>query len=399
MSDPDVREGIKLTERALRADHPITRRRIEIVSAMEYDLFVHDQPEALDRTKPIFTIILLLHDGKRSFVEESLSSVFAQTYANTEVIIINNGAHGTVGDMIWRAFVDHRNAKLIRLPKNLHNPTAHHLDDPIPNLWNAALFCSVGDFAYFVSYDDSLGKDYVERMVALFEGNDECCTAAPMVVSINDTGDINEGLSRVFADGNARGRYTDGIELVRSYMRGSNAIRFPGGILAVRSDLVLSLGGFDGMNDFSQLFKFAINGVSGFDPAATLFWRHHAEQLNKHQKRMGLVYYRTFREFREVNQLRALHERVGGSEFAAAASTYMDDIAKQIAIASFRDSCEYGPSAGFSALKRLLKECPPRVGAAALTAAGRDLLTVGYTRHVPEPAKKLYRSVKRALRR
>ena len=97
-------------------------------------------------------------------------------------------------------------------------------------------------------------------MVQLFVQNEKCCTAAPLVVSINSSSEMNAYATKFFKENNRRSRYTDGVLLAQSYMKGENKIIFPGGLLAVRSNLVLGCGGFDSNNDLSQLFKFAICG-------------------------------------------------------------------------------------------------------------------------------------------
>lgn len=384
----DIKHGVKFTARALRCDHPVIKQRIKTISAIEYDLYIHES-DCFDNSKPVFTIILTIHDANIKYIKESLTSVFGQNYRNTEVILINNGAHGEVGQLVWRAFLTNRNSKLILVPNNLVNFTASDLDNPIVNLWNAALFCSIGDFVYFLSYDDLLSTDYTERMVELFTANEKCATAAPSVASINEFSEINHDASESFRGGNSRGKYTDGLLLARSYMRGNNLIGFPGGLLAIKSNLVLSCGGFDDVSDLSQLFKFAINGESGFDPQAKLYWRHHSGQSNIMAKEMGLVHYKTYKMFAETYDIRRVHQEIAGVEFAEEFTRYITKASMEVAITSFRDSYRRGLGPGLRALGRVFAECPPWISARALLYLFADLPSVALMR--------LRRSVSRLL--
>ena len=61
------------------------------------------------------------------------------------------------------------------------------LDDPslyITVTWNAALKEATGDYVWIQEDDDFLADDYAEKMVALFEENPECTTAAGLPVSV-----------------------------------------------------------------------------------------------------------------------------------------------------------------------------------------------------------------------
>lgn len=360
MTNECIIAGEKFTERIRNSDNQITQKIIKILSNTEYDLFQH-QDFTFDSARPVFTIILTMHDADINFILQSLDSVFAQEYSNTEVILVNNGARGTVGDLIGKYFLQNKNAKLIHTAKNLYNPTAEILYDPIVNFWNASLFCSQGDFVYFMAYDDYLTPNYSERMVKLFTENANCNTAAPLVKSMNEFGEINKEISSVFENKNRRGRYTNGVALAQSYMRGEGKLMFPGGIFAVKSDLVIKLGGFDSMSDLSQLFKFAIHGDSGFDPEAKLFWRHHANQTNKFQTKLGLVYYHAHKIHNEIYNIKQLHMQVANAKFANEYRDYIELETSKECLGAFRKSYKLSFLSGACALSRIFRECPPHI--------------------------------------
>jgi len=367
----NITMGEKIRQRVYQSTHPVTQKLIKIISAIDYELFVHTD-ENFAATKPIFTIILTIYDTNIQYIEESLKSVFGQVYENTEVILINNGASGKVGDLIWNYFLNHKNAKLIRTKKNLYHPAAKLLSDPIPQLWNAGLFCSVGDYVYFLSYDDALSPNYTIDMVQLFQENIKCQTAAPLVVSMNESSKVNIDISKTFRENNIRERYTNGISLAESYMRGENKISFPGGLLAVRSNLVLDCGGFDNNNDASQLFKFAICGDSGFSRDAILYWRHHSNQANKIQRKMGLVYYRSLNEFNKVYDIKKFHRHVAGNAFAEEYARYIDKLIVEQTITAFQHAYTMSFYSGLKALGRIFLECPLRIQVISLRYYLRD---------------------------
>ena len=348
----------KFAPRVFDSKHPATIRRIDYLKKVEYEVIGH-RATTLNTQKPIFTILLTLFDGNPEFIRFSLNSVLSQTYENTEIILIDNGSTGVVSEIINQAFLTHRNAKLVRFNEHRFDPDLGDFLDPIPNLWNAGLFASIGQFVYFLSYDDALSSDYVERMVRLFQENSECNSAAPMVCSMNTSNQINAERSEELKSLNVRARYTNGIALARSVMLEKNLISAPGGLLAQRSELVILGGGFDSLNDFGQIFRFAIFGDSGFDPKATLFWRHHEMQANKVQKRMGLIYYREYSEFPERYCLQRLNREIGGPEYVEEFNVYWKKVTTQMALNSLKDSfIGYGVKAGTAALKRLFEESP-----------------------------------------
>lgn len=355
----DIVAGEKIRERAHRCSHPTTQKIISLVMMIDYDLFVHKNENF--SSSPVFTLIVTIYDSNIRYIEESLSSAFGQSYENTEVILINNGAIGKVSDLIWKYFLNHKNAKLICTKKHLYNPSARLLQDPIPHLWNAGLFCSSGDFVYFMSYDDFISTNYAEKMVQLFLQNTSCCTAAPSLVLVNESSEINIAESEHLKKYSQREKYTNGILLAEDYMAGGNKIGFAGGLLAVKSALVLDCGGFDKNNDLSQLFKFAIHGDSGFDPNCHLYWRHHANQAHKMQRKMGLVYYRDIKEFNDIYDIKRIHQSLAGNSFAEKYERYINKYMMESTICEFKNIYSVSFFWGVKALWRIIIECPLKI--------------------------------------
>jgi len=134
-------------------------------------------------------------------------------------------------------------------------------------------------------------------------------------------------------------------------------ICFPGGYLCVKTSLVLQNGGFDNLNDFSQLFKFAIHGVSGFNKKAKLYWRHHEMQTNKIQKAMGLIYHKNFKDWYDNYKIFDLHNRLHGLIFAINFQTYYNKFVNDMVIDGVYESIFFGGLKLYiKALKNLYKE-------------------------------------------
>ncbi|MFA6189474.1 MAG: glycosyltransferase family A protein [Sulfuricurvum sp.] len=393
-SSVKIHEIPKFTNRALQCEHTVIKKRIEYLDSLDYKVYSH-QECSINQNIPVFTIVLTIYDANISYIKDSLESVLSQTYKNTEIILINNGAKGVVHELIKDNFLNNKNVKFIDVAYHQYNPLLNDLEDPIPNLWNAGLFCSVGNYIYFLSYDDILSSDYVEKMVNLFMNNSECQTAAPSVVSINNEGEINKERTYFLKMHNKRYLYTNGIELAKDFMNKGEKILSPGGVLASKSDLVFHCGGFDNINDQSQIFKFAVHGDSGFDESAKLYWRHHEAQANKKQTKKGLIYYRNYSEFSELYNIYKLHNEIGGEDFAKDFEKYIHDLAVNGAIDSFRDSyLNHGIIAGIHALIETYNQCPKDVFKRILHYTLKDfpkMLLINY-------APKLFRNKLRNLK-
>ncbi len=243
--------------------------------------------ERYEPGSPILTVAIDCY-YRLDLVKQSIHSVLAQDYPNVELILIDNGAQKDVADYLAEIHKNTSNTSLIRFPVNQFS--WDDTEKPVAVCWNAALIQAKGDYHFHLSYDDCISPNYASRMVALFAGNPECITAAPMPYSIDESGKVNPATMH---DRNTRGRYTDGCDLAFDLLEGNprKLIAAPGGILVIKRATLMRYGGYDRLSDVSQILKYAILGVSGFDPEAALYWRHHEGQLNKQAKNKGIIFY------------------------------------------------------------------------------------------------------------
>jgi hypothetical protein len=390
MSDPLLIEVPRFSARALACPNPATIRRLQTLRGMAYRCFGASTPSS-DVQTPVFSLATIAFDGPIKYIEASLASMYGQTYPNMEFIIVDNASTGAVRQLVDSLVASDPRSRVIRTEENLFDPEAPDEVNPWPNLFSAALFLSSGDYFFGLSYDDQLSLNYAEKMTALFGGNPECTTAAPGVASINADSKENVDRTNTYVSRNVRPTYVPGIELARSLIRGAPMLVAPGEILSVRTDLAIELGGIDWMNDLSQVLRLSVTGVSGYDPSATLSWRHHEGQTNRALMRSGRVFYRDFVQMDARYGLSDLYRAKFGDADAIAVKRYLEKFALQLGTLNCirLSSIEYGVVPGLRALRNALVECPPRTWPRCLGA---------FLRWAPEGEfKRLARGAKRAL--
>jgi len=260
---------------------------------------------------PIFTIIICTYNHK--FFKKTLYSVINQTYPNIEIIILDHGAISHNKDL-YRKFIKKKNIGAIELKKNYGVKN-------VTKIWNLALHYARGDYIFILNDDDYISKNFAKRMTKLFLENKKCVTAAPMPISVDEFNKINHDYSLV----NQRQKYTSGIEVALNFMKSwldmktldfffrnnhknksyikKNLNKYdpvlflaPGGIMTIKRDLLIKYGGYDFINDETQLLKYSVLGDTGYDPKAKLFWRHHQNQNNKIYENLGDLHYKQITE-------------------------------------------------------------------------------------------------------
>lgn len=237
----------------------------------------------------IISIVIDCYYGL-DLVKQAVRSVLDQDYRNVELVIIDNGAKEDVSEYIYNVYKNYPNIGLIKFKENQFSWDDTEITVVI--CWNAALLNCKGDIVSHLSYDDMLSYDCCSRMAKLFTDNDNCVTAGPLPVSIDINGKVNEEFSERLRLGNKRTKYIAGKELALDFIQGSPNKYYgaPGGILFTKRSILIQSGGFDRLDDITQIIKRAIHGESGFDSEAKLYWRHHEGQLNKIAKKKGMIW-------------------------------------------------------------------------------------------------------------
>jgi glycosyltransferase involved in cell wall biosynthesis len=222
-------------------------------------------------------------------VKQSIQSVLDQDYQNVELVLVDNGAKEDVSRYLYDIYTKHKNTALIKFKENQFS--WEDVEITVVTCWNSAVLHCNGDVVAHLSYDDMLSYDYASRMVKLFSENKNCVTAAPLPVSIDIDGKINKEISEKLRAANSRSTYINGKKLAIDLLKDNSNSYFssPGDIMAIKKNLLIQYGGYDRLNDATQVLKFSIHGDSGFDPEAKLFWRHHVSQVNKQQSAKNIT--------------------------------------------------------------------------------------------------------------
>jgi len=109
-------------------------------------------------TSPLVTVICVCYNHSR-FVTEALDSIVNQTYANIELIVIDDGSTDGSGKVIKKWMATHSEVTLIMNGKNLG----------YCKTFNKAFQISKGEFYIDLSADDVLMPGRIEQGVSLLE--------------------------------------------------------------------------------------------------------------------------------------------------------------------------------------------------------------------------------------
>jgi glycosyltransferase involved in cell wall biosynthesis len=233
---------------------------------------------------PVFTTIIDTF-YRPALLKEAVAALQRQTHGNLEIILVNNGAtEATVAYLHEAAALDRR-IKLVHFEENQYSP-----DDPLKMIdvcLNAALAVATGDYVWYQGDDDIISDDYAEKMVALFQGNSECTTAAGVTENIDIHGDP---MSRSPRNSNFRPRYMPGHLLALDTLRGGRVMySAPGTIFTIKRDVLMMSGAGHRSIVLAHLYGIVPFGVTGFDETAIYYQRNHEGQINKLMSARGLI--------------------------------------------------------------------------------------------------------------
>lgn len=349
----------KFTPRVQGSKHYSINRWVSFLKKLEYTVQAHEDRKFICG-QPIFTIVLTAYeDCSIDYLQKSIDSVLTQTYKNIELILISNGCKGSQFNKIYSTFLDNKNSKFISFEHNYYDPEANSFSDPIPAIWNSGLFASVGDFIYILSYDDFLSDNYVEEMVGLLRQHDGCLTSSAQLVPVDKNGVINTAYSKILNQKNQRRKYTNGLTLAMNFIKGGDLIYLPVAIFSINSNHLIEYGGYDSINDLSQLIKIGVHGVSAYSRNAQLFWRFHENQANRKQVERGLIYYDLFRNYSKNHKIYSMHLNTVGYDFAKEFQFYVNRLSEDLVLSAVtKNFLEKNYPLLLRNLKRVFKECP-----------------------------------------
>tara|TARA_Y100000310_G_scaffold317219_1_gene369837 strand:- start:922 stop:2049 length:1128 start_codon:yes stop_codon:yes gene_type:complete len=235
---------------------------------------------------PLFTVIVHTY-YRPELLRESTDAILNQTYDNLEIILIDDGSTEETKKQLYEYQKKDKRVKLLHFEVN-----QFRWDDPhriIDVCFNDALEMSTGDYIWHQDDDDMLAEDYIEKMVALFQGHPDCISAAGLPVNMDINGNIrkDEIFERV---SNCRPRYMPGRIIALQHLGGNRTIfKAPGQIFSFERKALLKHGGFHKAYEHHQLYGIVPFGITGFDETAYFYWRRHEGQLNKKLSSQGWI--------------------------------------------------------------------------------------------------------------
>lgn len=127
--------------------------------------------------KPRVSVALPVYNGEK-YVAEAMDSVLAQTFQDFEIIISDNASTDRTGE-ICRAYAD-RDPR-VRYYRNEVNRGIHR------NFTRAARL-SQSEYFIWLSHDDKLAPEFLERCVAALDREPGAVLAYPKAIDIDDNG-------------------------------------------------------------------------------------------------------------------------------------------------------------------------------------------------------------------
>ena len=328
----------KFSDRVINSSNSALQRRVARLEKIKYEVFAH-QSDGLDKSKFIFTVSIATYN-RYEFLKIALNSVLNQTYKNIEIILIDQSGDQQVSDYCYEAFLKYQNIKLIRIKGEKYKYEKFKyfddIDEPVINMWNAALFCSIGNCIYPLSDDDYFGTDFIERMVILFLKNNNCVTVGGGVQSVDIYGNDNYGLFKY-----SLARYTSASAFINnSIEKGAEYFTHPGTYYTVKSQLLIENGGWDFWSDSSPIFRIMIYGDFGYDSDAILYWRHHPNQA--HWLNHGCIFYSGLMQWLKDYEVLSNIEKTLGRETVVAFDKWFSNYAINGIKQAFYYACESG---------------------------------------------------------
>lgn len=144
---------------------------------------VTSKDENPDGKRPLVSIIIPVFNASE-FLEPCIESVLRQTYANLEVIVIDDGSEDGSKDLI-REYTQKDGRIVAVFQKNAGASAAR----------NIGIAAATGNYITFVDADDTLLPGAIEKMVALIQKNDvDCVRTKCNVITGNTSTALSEGV-------------------------------------------------------------------------------------------------------------------------------------------------------------------------------------------------------------
>jgi glycosyltransferase involved in cell wall biosynthesis len=249
-----------------------------------------DQPNhPFDGESPLVSVIIPAFNAA-SFVEQTLASVFEQTYPAIEIIVVDDGSTDETPDILRR----HEDRITLLTQENAGQAAARNRGAKIAR---GGLFC-------FLDADDVFDREKIAQQVRLLDRFAEAVAVYCDYRTIDDAGNITQ-------DQNALHTVHPSGDVLKSFLRDNNIIT-PGQVLMRRSAW-LKTGGYSeapihrGHEDGAFWPRLALEGPLVYSPETLLSYRrHNAQETQRDDYRLTMSRSRVAR-LEEVKE--AVHAR------------------------------------------------------------------------------------------
>ncbi len=238
-------------------------------------------------TLPLVSIAIPAYNHA-AYIEACLASVCAQTYAELELVLIDDGSQDATFELA-RDFLDSRQDRFRRVVLERQDNRG------VSATSNACIAACRGEWVHLLGSDDVLYPDKVERMQrAIAEWN------CPDLALAHADVDIIDSEGRLHARQSAKPRPAPGIEREawRWLFMGEHYIFNP--TQAIRRDAFLAIGGFDprlALEDMDFWLRLSVRHAFGRVPEVLAGYRKHAGNATRRRVRMLAAHFLTYAKF------------------------------------------------------------------------------------------------------
>jgi len=236
-------------------------------------------------SESIISVIIPTYD-RPDILSQCLESLSLQSSRKFEVVVVYNGSTARTFEVVesFRELLP--SLRTVTFVENIWSWT--DITIYYSTVYQRGMHNSKGDFLLFLSDDDALAWDFVERAIQALSSDANCVafTGSPIDRDLNTGIDVEPDYA---VHNRNRPRLEDGVRLALRYFsldRNDNCdLGDPGFGYVIRSDLykdpALQHLIWNCDYETSQYFALIPNGMVAFDPEAKFYWGRHANQANR----------------------------------------------------------------------------------------------------------------------
>ena len=205
----------------------------------------------------LVTIYIVNHNYGR-FLEKCIETVFAQTYKNIEILLIDDGSVDDESKILLKKYENYSNIFLIRQENR-----------GLTYSNNVALKNSTGKYIMRLDADDYLHENCVEELAKVLDNNSDIALVFPDYFEISESGKV---LSQI-----CRHDFINDVELLDSPAHGACTL--------FRRDLLLQVGGYDEDIKLQDGWDIWLKMISKYNVSNVrkplFYYRQHSKSLTK----------------------------------------------------------------------------------------------------------------------